>query len=77
MVGFDIQKELTFLGKGAPYPIFEIQLKNYQEFEAAINKLPEVDYIVSDVLDGINILHISPTQIRLCCQTPINWTYLK
>lgn len=59
LVGFDIQKELSFLGKGAPYPIVEIQPKNQEEFKAAINKLPEVDYVVFDLPGGINILHLS------------------
>ena len=59
LVGFDIQKELSFLGKGAPYPIVEIQPKNQQEFETTVNSLSAVDYIVFDLPGGINILHLS------------------
>lgn len=58
LVGFDIQNELSFLGKGAPYPIVEIQPKNHEEFEAAINSLSSMDYVVVDFPSGINILHL-------------------
>ena len=59
LVGFDIQKELSFLGKGAPYSIIEIQPKSHEEFEAVINKLSDIDYIVFDIPGGINVLHLS------------------
>lgn len=59
LVGFDIQKELSFLGKGAPYPICEINPKNHEEFEAAINNLSEIDYVVFDLPCGINLFNIS------------------
>jgi len=59
LVGFDIQKELSFLGKGAPYAIHEINPKNYEEFEAIINSLSEIDYIVFDFPCGVNAFNIS------------------
>jgi len=59
LVGFDIQKELSFLGKGAPYPIYEINPKNHEEFETTINSLSAIDYVVFDLPGGINLFNIS------------------
>lgn len=59
LVGFDIQKELTFLGKGAPYPIYDIQPKEEEEFKGFINKLPAADYVVFDLPSSINLLTLS------------------
>jgi cellulose biosynthesis protein BcsQ len=59
LVGFDIQKELSFLGKGAPYPIYEINPKNHEEFEATLKSLSAVDHVVFDLPGGINLFNIS------------------
>lgn len=59
LIGFDIQKELTFLGKGAPYPVYDIHPKKEEDFKGFIDKLPETDYIVFDLPSGISLLTLS------------------